>query len=211
MTAGWLVEGLNLAGTVAFALSGAAVGVRRRMDLFGVLVLAFVTAVAGGTLRDLLIGAVPPASMRDWPVGALAVGTGLFVFLLPNAIERLRSPVQLFDAAGLGIFAVTGTQKALEFGISPLIAPLLGVLTGIGGGMVRDVLTARIPTVLCGEIYALAALAGALVVAIGHALGLPATTLLLPGAALCVFLRLMAVYRGWNLPQARRQAGSPEE
>lgn len=204
MTDGFLVEVLNLTGIVAFAFSGAVVGVRRNMDLFGVLVLAFVTAVAGGTLCDLLIGAVPPAAIRDWHPAALAVGAGLFAFFYPGFIERLRSPVQLFDAAGLGIFAVTGTQKALEFGISPLMAPVLGMLTGIGGGVARDVLTAQVPGVLRKEIYALAALAGAALVAVGHQLGAPVAMTLLPGAALCFFLRLMAIYYGWNLPLARR-------
>lgn len=179
------------------------------MDLFGILVLAFVTAVAGGTLRDLLIGAIPPASIRDWHNAALAVGTGLFAFRFPALIERLRFPVQMFDAAGLGIFAVTGTQKALEFGISPLMAAVLGMLTGIGGGMVRDVLTAQVPAVLRKEIYALAALAGAAVVSAGHPFGVPAAMTLLPGAALCFFLRIMAIYRGWNLPLARGADGTP--
>lgn len=205
-----LVDVLNLTGTLAFAFSGAVVGQRRGMDLFGVLVLAFVTAVAGGTLRDLLIGAVPPDSVRDGRAAALAVATGLFAFCFPAAIARLRFPVQLFDAAGLGIFAVTGTQKALEYGISPLMAPVLGMLTGIGGGMVRDVLTAEIPVVLRKEIYALAALAGAMVVVIGLRLGLPVSLTLLPGAALCLFLRLMAIYRGWNLPLARRPDDSAD-
>ncbi len=202
MTDSFLIEMLNLAGIVVFAFSGAIVGVRRNMDLFGVLVLAFVTAVAGGILRDLLIGAIPPASISDWHSAALAIGAGLFAFLFPGFVERLRSPVQLFDAAGLGIFAVTGTQKALEFGISPLMAPVLGMLTGIGGGVVRDVLTAQVPGVLRKEIYALAALSGAVLVVIGHQFNVPVAMTLLPGAALCFFLRVMAIYRGWNLPRA---------
>ena len=112
--------------------------------------------------------------------------------------------MQQFDAAGLGIFAVAGTEKALQFGIPPIMEMLLGMVSGIGGGMVRDVLAARVPVVLQGDIYALAALAGAAVVAGGSALGMPVAATLLPGVALCVALRLMAMYRGWSLPRVRR-------
>ncbi len=199
-----LLDLLNTAGTLAFALSGAVAGARRGMDLFGVLVLAFVTAIAGGVMRDLLIGAVPPAAVRNWHAAALSVCAGLFAFCFPKPLERLRFPVQLFDAAGLGIFAVAGTEKALQFGIPPIMAMLLGMVSGIGGGMVRDVLAARVPVVLQGDIYALAALAGAAVVAGGSALGMPVAATLLPGVALCVALRLMAMYRGWSLPRVRR-------
>ena len=195
-----LVRALDLIGTFVFALSGAALGVQRGMDLFGVLVLAFVTAVVGGITRDVLIGAVPPASVADWHNLALAVAAGLLVFRFYRLLDRLQHPVLFFDAAGLGVFAVAGTQKALGFGINWPVAAVLGMITGIGGGMVRDVLTAEVPTVLRADIYAVAALAGALVVVAGDALALPPTSVALAGIGLCVFLRLMALYRGWRLP-----------
>src|SRR5919204_810408 len=200
---------LDLVGIVAFALSGALVGAQRGMDLFGVLVLAFVTAVAGGILRDVLIGALPPASIATWHALAISAAAGLIGFRFPDVIERLRSAVQLLDAAGLGVFAATGTQKALEYGVTPVMAAILGMVSGIGGGMVRDMLTAQVPIVLRSEIYAVAALAGAAVVAAGHLVGLPVPAALLAGFAVCLFLRTMAIYRGWRLPVARRADRKP--
>ena len=193
---------LDLAGTAAFAISGAMLAVQKRMDIFGVLVLAFVTAVAGGIIRDLIIGSVPPEAFRSWHMLALAAAAGFVCFVGAPIFERFSYPVQLFDAAGLGIFAVSGTQKALQFGIDPVMAAALGVITGIGGGILRDVLAAREPTVLHAEIYAVAAVAAAVVVIVGQALGVPATTLTFPAVALCFFLRVMAIYCGWRLPTA---------
>jgi uncharacterized membrane protein YeiH len=183
-------------------MSGAARGVQRSMDLFGILVLAFVTAVSGGIARDLLIGAVPPESIASWHNLALAVLGGLLVFRFSGLFERLQHPVLLFDAIGLGMFAVAGTQKALDYGLNWPMAAILGMVSGIGGGMVRDVLTAQIPSVLRSDIYAVAALAGALVVVAGDALGLPPGVVGWIAIAICVFLRLMAIYRGWRLPAA---------
>ena len=200
---------LDLAGTAAFALSGATLAVRARMDLFGVLVLAIVTAVSGGILRDLLIGAIPPASIANWHPIALAAAAGLACFLRPALPDRLRHPVQLFDAAGLGVFAATGAQTALAHGLNAPMAAVLGMVTAIGGGIVRDVLTARVPAVFRAEIYAVAALLGATAVTLGHAAALPPALSVPLGAALCLFLRLMAIYRGWRLPIAARGPSDP--
>lgn len=203
------LRAFDLIGTCVFAASGAMLAVRARMDLFGVLVLAIVTAVSGGVMRDLLIGVVPPGSIADWrPVG-LSVVVGALCFLRPGLVERLRHPVQFFDAAGLGVFAATGARAALDHGLNPPMAAMLGMLSGIGGGMVRDVLMARVPVVLRAEIYALAALLGAAVVVAGDGLGVPVAVTTLAGAALCLFLRMMAIYRGWRLPVATRGGGTP--
>jgi uncharacterized membrane protein YeiH len=193
---------LDLVGTFVFALSGAAAGVKRRLDLFGVLVLSFAAGNAGGITRDLLVGAVPPAAISDWRYVAVSLLAGIVTFYWFSGIDRLRSPVLVFDAAGLGLFAVSGTQKALAFGLNPVMAALLGMLTGIGGGMTRDVLLAEIPTVLRADIYAVAALAGAAVVVIGAELQLPSTAVTIVGAVLCFGLRFMAIRRGWHLPVA---------
>jgi uncharacterized membrane protein YeiH len=200
-----LVGILDLLGTFVFALSGATRGVQRGLDLFGVLVLAFVTAVFGGITRDVLIGAVPPASIASWHNLAVAVFAGLLAFRFSWAIDHVRYPVRFFDAAGLGVFAVAGTQKALDYGITAPMAVVLGMISGIGGGIVRDLLTAQVPSVLCSEIYAVAALAGGLVVVAGAQFGLSPSPVALAGIALCVFLRLMALYRGWTLPVARQR------
>jgi uncharacterized membrane protein YeiH len=194
---------LDLVGTFVFALSGATAGVKHRLDLFGVLVLSYAAGNAGGIARDLLIGAVPPAAISDWRYLGVSLLAGIVTFWRPSIVDRLRSPVLLFDAAGLGLFAVAGTQKALAFGLTPVMAALLGTLTGIGGGMTRDVLLAEIPTVLRADLYAVAALAGATVVVIGAALRLPSTTAVtIAGAVLCFGLRFIAIRRGWHLPVA---------
>src|SRR5690606_11940801 len=155
-----LVLALDLGGTFVFAISGALAAVNRRLDVFGILVLAFVAGNFGGITRDLLIGAVPPAALGDARYLLVSVAAGLVVFFLYAGVDRLRSPVLLFDAAGLSVFAVAGAQKALAFGLSPLMAALLGMLTGIGGGMTRDLLLTEIPQVLRSDLYAVAALAG---------------------------------------------------
>src|SRR5690349_2429823 len=162
------VLALDLIGTFAFAISGATLGVRKRLDLFGVLVLSFAAAVSGGIARDVLIGATPPAALATWHYIVVSCAAGLATFYRHGDIERLRNPVQLFDAVGLGLFAVTGAAKALAAGLNPLAAMLLGMLTGIGGGIARDVLAARIPVVLQSDLYAVAALAGAAVVVGGE-------------------------------------------
>jgi uncharacterized membrane protein YeiH len=201
---------LELVGTFAFALSGAAAGIKHRLDVFGVLVLSFVTATAGGVTRDLLIGAVPPAALTYWPYLGASVLAGLVVFLLspsrPIHHVTVGNVVLTFDAAGLALFAVSGTQKALGYGLDPLMAALLGMLTGIGGGMMRDVLVSDIPAVLHSDLYAVAALAGASVVALGHVLNAPPTMSAAGGAACCMGIRLVAIRRGWRLPTAGGRA-----
>lgn len=197
-----LVPLLDLAGTFAFAISGATEGVRRRLDLFGVLVLSFVAATAGGIARDVLLGATPPLAFSDWRYGAASLLAGMLVFYQGRVVERLRNPVQLFDAAGLGLFAVIGAEKALQYGAGPLAALLLGMLAGIGGGMARDILVAKVPNVLQRELYAVAALLASAIVVAGTWLALPMPLLMTVGAAACFGLRFLAIRRGWQLPVA---------
>lgn len=193
----------DLAGTFVFALSGAAAGVRNRLDLFGVLVLAFAAGNSGGIARDLMIGAVPPAAIRDWRYLGVSIMAGLITFCWSRTINRLNRPVLIFDAAGLALFAVSGASKALAFHAGPVAAILLGMLTGIGGGIVRDVLVREIPTVLRIELYAVAALLGAATVVLGSMLQLPSSVAATTGAVLCFALRYTAMRRGWHLPVAR--------
>lgn len=199
----WLPYALDLAGTFVFALSGAMAGVKNRLDLFGVLVLSFVAANTGGITRDVLIGAVPPAAISDWRYLAVSVLAGLLTFGFPSFVDRQWNPVLVFDAAGLALFAVTGASKALAHDLNPLMATLLGMLTGIGGGMARDLLLAQVPTVLRADLYAVAGLAGAAVVTVAHVLHLPAEIAVLVGAALCFGLRVLAIRHGWQLPVAK--------
>jgi uncharacterized membrane protein YeiH len=198
-----LVLALDLVGTFVFALSGSVAGVERRLDLFGVLVLSFAAANSGGIFRDLLIGAIPPAAISDWRYLAASLSAGVFTFFWYPAINRLRSHVLIFDGAGLALFCVSGAQKAIVFGLDPVMAALLGMLTGVGGGIARDVLLSDVPVVLRSDIYAVAALAGAAVVVTGDALRLPSVATTCAGAALCFGLRLAAIRHGWHLPIAR--------
>jgi uncharacterized membrane protein YeiH len=199
----------DLGGTFVFALSGATAGVKHRLDLFGVLVLSFAAGNSGGMARDVLIGALPPVAIGDWRYIAVSILAGLITFFWYRIINRLSSPVLVFDAAGLALFAVSGASKGLAFGVGPVGALMLGMLTAIGGGMVRDALVREIPTVLRTELYAVAALIGAAVVVIGRMLAVPPIAAASAGAVLCFGLRFMAMRRGWHLPTARapRQPG----
>ena len=197
-----LLVAFDLAGTFVFALSGATAGVKHRLDLFGVLVLSFAAGNSGGIARDVMIGAVPPAAISDWRYIAVSMLAGLVTFYWYGLINRLRSPVLVFDAAGLALFAVAGAGKALAFHAGPVAATLLGMLTGIGGGMARDLLVSEIPTVLRTELYAVAALIGAAVVVSGKMLHLPPAAAAATGVVLCFGLRFVAMRRGWHLPVA---------
>ena len=198
-----LVLALDIMGTFAFAVSGASAGVKRELDLFGVLLLSCAAAVAGGVARDMLIGAIPPAALADWRYLATALVAGALTFWCNPLIDRLKNPVQLFDAAGLALFAVAGAEKALAYGLSPVMAALLGMLTGIGGGIVRDMLLAGIPSVLRSELYAVAALAGAIVVVSGDVLQSHAAVTAPLGASTCFVLRMAAIRYRLRLPVAR--------
>ena len=191
---------LDLIGTFVFALSGASAGVRHRIDLFGVLVLAFAAALAGGIMRDLLIGAVPPVGIRDGRYIVAALSAGVVFFLWDSTVVRLRTTILLLDAAGLALFAVTGTLKALTYQLAPGTAVLLGVLTGVGGGVLRDVLVSEVPLVLRSELYAIAALCGSVIVVLSRELGLPSPVGALGGFVTCFALRVLAIRRGWRLP-----------
>lgn len=198
-----LINVLDLGGTFVFAISGATTAAKRQMDIFGVMVLAFAAGNAGGITRDLLIGAVPPAAISNWEYLAVSVLAGFIVFLRYPLVARLDHPVQWLDAVGLAFFAVSGTGKALAYGLNPVMAALLGMLTGIGGGMLRDVLANDIPAVLRSDLYALAALACAVIVSAGHVLHYPPVAPAVIGMVICFALRFMAIRYGWHLPAVR--------
>jgi len=193
---------LNLIGTFAFGLTGGILAVRKKMDLFGVLVLSVATGLGGGIMRDIILRHVPPTTLVDWRYLAAAGVAGLLVFFDFRQIVKWSRFVTAFDAAGLAIFTVTGTTIALAAQLNPVPAALLGMLTGIGGGALRDILAAEMPLVLRSEIYAVASLLGAIVITLANqagVLGTPAEIL----AALATFvLRMVSVWRGWKIPIA---------
>jgi len=191
---------LDLIGIFVFAISGALVAVRKQLDLFGVLVLAGVTGLGGGFLRDVLIGATPPAALADWRYLLVPTTAGLVTFLFHSSLRRYERWVLLFDAFGLSLFCVAGALKAVEYGLGPVPAALMGMVTGIGGGMLRDLLAGRVPWIFGGELYATPALAGAAVaVLLDRAdLALPIATV--AGALVCLVWRLLAMWRDWRAP-----------
>ena len=205
-----VLSALDGLGSFVFALSGALLAVQKRFDLFGVLLLSFVVAVTGGITRDLLIGAVPPAAVATWHTLAIALSGGLLTFYAYPLVQSFGRGVSFLDAIGLAVFAVTGAQKALQHGIDPVMAAVLGMVSGIGGGIMRDVLAGDVPTVLRADLYALAALAAAGIVSLGRVLDAGPLPPMLLGAAACVFLRMMAIHRGWRVPVARWRADRSE-
>lgn len=193
---------IDLIGTFVFALEGAMAAIENKLDLLGLLVLSFATALGGGIIRDLLIGAIPPGAIRDWRYAAVAFLGGLVVFVWYQFVSQVpNSMLTILDAAGLGLFAVAGAAKAVEFGIHPFLAVMMGGITGVGGGTIRDILLARVPTVLRADVYATAALAGAAVMVIGAKLAMPNALASIFGIVVCFLLRVVSVWRHWNLPK----------
>jgi uncharacterized membrane protein YeiH len=196
-----LILVLNLCGTFIFGLSGGLAAVRAKLDLFGVVVLAAVVGLAGGITRDLLIG-VPPATFRDWRYLAAVAAAGLVCYFARPLLERIQRSVLVFDAVGLGLFCVTGATKALDFGVGPVPAILLGAITGIGGGILRDVLLREVPTVLRHDLYAIPALLGAAVLVIAQESGSSNPAFPVVAAAICVAVRIVGLKYGINVPIA---------
>jgi uncharacterized membrane protein YeiH len=197
---------LDLVGIFVFAISGALVAVRKQYDVFGVLVLAAATGLGGGFVRDVLIDATPPAALADWRYLVVPVFAGLITFAFHGALGRQERLINVFDAFGLSLFCVLGALKAVEYGLGPLPATLMGALTGIGGGVIRDVLAGRQPIVFRGELYATPALIGAAIVVVGEEVGLPVDPLAVLGAGVCLVLRLLAMWRDWQAPLPRGPA-----
>ncbi len=199
---------LNLAGTFVFGLSGGLAGVQARLDAFGVVVLAVTVGLAGGITRDVLIG-IPPQTFRDWRYLAVAGGAGLVTFLAAPMLERLERPVLVFDAAGLALFCVTGASTALDYRVGAVAAIVLGAITGIGGGMLRDILLREVPTVLRTGLYAIPALGGASIVVVASESGTHNLVVPIVAAAICFVIRLVGLHFDLNVPRAPRARRRP--
>jgi len=192
---------VDLMGVFVFAVEGGLAAIPTNLDILGLLVVSLATALGGGMIRDLLIGAIPPNSVRDWryPGAAFAGGAAVF-FFFPVIQQAPQGLVTTLDAAGLALCAIAGAGKAVEYGINPLLSILMGAVTGVGGGTIRDVLLNRVPTVLQSDVYAAAALAGGLVVVIGLRTSAPRWLTMTAGGVTCFVLRMVAVWQHWNLP-----------
>jgi uncharacterized membrane protein YeiH len=201
-----LLVALELAGIFVFAISGGLVAVRKNLDVFGVIVLAGATGLGGGFLRDVLIDATPPAALNDWRYLAVPVVAGVITFVFHPALGRMERVVSVFDAAGLGLFCVTGALKAVDYGLDPVPAALMGMVTGIGGGIVRDILAGRVPVVFSSELYATPALAGGAWAVFADAQGWSLALVTFPGVLLCFGWRVLAITRHWKAPIPRGPA-----
>jgi uncharacterized membrane protein YeiH len=190
-------------GIGVFALSGALTGVEKRLDLFGVLALSFTTALGGGIIRDLLIGVTPPATFTDSRYLIVPAVCGVLVFYVHPAVTRVRRPLMVFDAAGLSLFAVAGAQKSIDAGLNTPSSIGVGMITAVGGGIMRDVLVREIPLVLHREIYATAALLGATIVAVGDRVSWAPTPVAVIGALATFAVRVISKWRGWSAPVAQ--------
>jgi uncharacterized membrane protein YeiH len=205
-----LLLALDLTGTFAFALNGALTAVRAaRLDIVGVVTLGMITALGGGIIRDVLIDALPPATFGDWRYLVVAAGGGLVAFALGRRLDRLAGPIVVLDAAGLSLFAVTGASKALGFGLGAGQAVLLGAITAVGGGTLRDVLIGQVPTVLRSELYAIPALLAAAVTAATSRAGVYGVPAAVGAAVLCFAVRMLGVRFGWNAPGPPGARGEP--
>jgi len=198
----------DLLGTFAFAVSGAVASEQRHLDVFGVLAIAFVTACGGGIVRDVCIGAVPPAGMADWRYLACAAIAAAIAMWTRKVIDLIRHPVLFFDSLGLGFFAVVGAHKTLQFHDNVELAAMLGVVTAVGGGVLRDVLLNRVPVILQKEIYAVAALAGAASQVAGEKMDWSLATTPWFATAICFAIRFMALRYSWSLPVPNREDGA---
>lgn len=196
---------IDLGGTFLFAIEGAMSAIGGNLDFFGVMVLAFTTALVGGVVRDLLLGADPPAALRDWRYAAIAFAAGAATFFFHRLVAQIpNSTLMLADAAGLGLFSVAGTEKALDSGMNSLTAVLLGIITRVGGGTVRDIFLAQVPIILRADIYATAALAGAVLLILLRKFGLGRNLAAAASGVACFLLRVASVWRHWSLPHAVR-------
>jgi uncharacterized membrane protein YeiH len=199
---------LNLAGTFVFGLSGGLAGVRARLDVFGIAVLAVVVGLAGGITRDILIG-IPPQTFRDWRYLAVAGAAGALTFVAHRVLTRLERPILILDAAGLALFCVTGASTALDYHVGPIGAIVLGAITGFGGGVLRDILLREVPVVLRTGLYAIPALIGAAVVVIASQTGTRTLAVPILGAGVCFVIRLAGIHFDLNVPQATGQDNKP--
>lgn len=196
-----LVLVLSLIGVFVFGLSGGMAGVRAQLDLFGAMLLAVVVGIAGGTIRDVLIG-IPPATFRDWRYLAVAGGAGLIAPFAHPAIARLQRWIDVLDAAGLGLFCVVGADTALAHHLGFADCVILGMITGIGGGILRDVLVREVPAILRGGFYAIPALCGALIVVTAYRTGDHSIAFPIIGAVVCFAMRIAGTRYGLGLPSA---------
>jgi uncharacterized membrane protein YeiH len=198
-----LLRAIDLVGTFALAIQGASVAAMKDLDALGILVVSLATALGGGVMRDVILGAQPPEALRGWPMATTALAGGLLTYFFFQSVEQVpEAALVVVDAAGLSLLAVAGAEKALEYKLTPIAAVMMGALTGVGGFTIRDILLAEVPAVLRVDFLASAALIGAAVLVGARALRVSPERAALLGGAVCFLLRVVAVWRHWQLPTA---------
>ena len=197
-----MLQVFDLIGTFVFASSGAFVARQARLDLFGAFVLSLAAGTAGGVIRDILVGFTPPVALTEWRYPVVAACATVAVSIRGEFLEtRLKRPITMLDALGLGLFATTGTWRALDADLPVVTALFVGVVTAVGGGVVRDVLVARVPVVLQREVYAVAAVAGSGLVITADVMDIDRAIAGAVAVALTACLRLVAAYKRWHVPK----------
>lgn len=207
-----LLLALDLTGTFVFALNGALTAVRvARLDIVGVITLGMTTAIGGGIIRDILLGDLPPATFSDWRYLAVAAAGALIAFVFGRRLGRFATPIEVLDAVGLSVFAVTGASKAMDFGLGPAQAVILGAITAVGGGTLRDALVGRVPSVMSEGLYAIPALVGAAITVVAILTGVYGLPAAIAAAAVCLLIRLLGVRFRLNAPRppSSRDAKDP--
>lgn len=205
-----LLLALDLTGTFAFGLNGALTAIRAaRLDIVGVITLGMITALGGGIIRDIMLNDLPPATFSDWRYLAIAAGGALIAFFSARHLNRLAGPIEVLDAVGLSVFAVAGAGKAMEFGLGPAQAVILGAVTAVGGGTLRDALVQRIPSVMSESLYAIPALIAAAITVGAVMLGVHGLAAALGAAAVCFLIRMFAVRFDLHAPRPRWAPDEP--
>ena len=210
-----LLLGLDLTGTFAFGLNGALTAVRAaQLDIVGVITLGMITALGGGIIRDIMLDDLPPATFHDWRYLAVAAAGALVAFAFGGRLDRIAGPIEVLDAVGLSVFAVTGASKAVEFGLGPAQAVILGTITAVGGGTLRDALVRQVPSVMRNGLYAVPALVGAAVTVTAILTGLYGVPAAITAAAACFLIRILGLHFRLNAPRPPRtheHKESPEQ
>ena len=198
-----LLQAIDIAGTFVLAIQGASIAAEKGLDAFGIVVVSLATATGGGIMRDLLIGETPPEALRGWPIVASALLGAFTTFFAFHMVEAIpETLLTVVDALGLALLAVSGTEKALEFRLTPIAAVMMGAISGAGGYTIRDILLAEVPAILRVDFLATAAIIGAIVVVVARSFKTTADLAALFGGATCFGLRIVAVWKHWHLPTA---------
>ncbi|MEV7633174.1 TRIC cation channel family protein [Microbacterium sp. NPDC089318] len=201
---------LDLLGTFAFGLNGALTAVRvARLDIVGVVTLGMITALGGGIIRDVMLDDLPPATFRDWRYLAVAAGGALLAFAFFRGLRRLAVPIEVLDAVGLSVFAVAGASKAMAYGLGPAQAVILGTVTAVGGGTIRDALVRRVPSVMSEGLYAIPALAAAAVTVVAILTGVGGLSAVIIAALVCFLIRIIGIRFKLEAPRPRGTEHDP--